>query len=48
MTVHEVVHFDDGQFCIPTLPLTLRALVRHAEKFSTEEVDETAETDPSH
>jgi hypothetical protein len=30
---HRVIHFEDGSFSVPTLPITVEALRRHAEKF---------------
>ena len=43
MTIHEVVHFADGSFRVPTLPPTLKQLLRHAEMYGTEGVAEAAE-----
>jgi DNA-directed RNA polymerase specialized sigma24 family protein len=43
---HHPVTFEDGSFRFPTLPRrTLAEYVRHAEKFGTELVYETAEQD---
>jgi hypothetical protein len=40
-TAHPVVHYEDG-FRIPSLPVTLTGLIRHARLFGTESVYETA------
>ena len=42
---HEIVHYEDGRFRVPTLPMTLKALVRHASQFGTDGVLETAEAE---
>jgi hypothetical protein len=41
--VHEIEHFADGSFAIPTLPHTLKSYVRHAAQFGTDGVYESAE-----
>jgi hypothetical protein len=42
---HEIRHLDDGRVLLPTLAVTLKKLIRHAQRFGTEEVFETAEAD---
>jgi DNA-binding NarL/FixJ family response regulator len=44
VTKHKVIHYEDGRFRVPTLePVTLDQYLRHAHKFGTECVYETAE-----
>lgn len=40
--IHELVHYADGSFHIPTLALTGERLHRHAERFETDGVKATA------
>ena len=42
-TRHEIVHYADGRFDIPTLRPTPEQLHRHAERFGPESVQETAD-----
>jgi DNA-binding NarL/FixJ family response regulator len=42
---YDVAHYADGNFRIPNLPVTGEALMRHAERFGTESVYETAEAE---
>jgi hypothetical protein len=43
LTVHEIEHYEDGRFAIPTLTHAVKSYHRHAEQFGTEAVYETTE-----
>lgn len=42
MRTHEIVHHADESFSIPTLPVTAKALERHAKRFGVEGIEEIA------